>query len=128
MATSLGKSGYLKFSAVTVGELRSYVLNSSSETVDDSVLGDNFRTRKATMKTWSASGEVFWDPLDAGQVVCTIGNSVTVNLYPQGIAASSTYYTGAAIVTQFDTKAGLDSMVEASFAVVGNGALSVATV
>ena len=124
MATALGKSGYLLLSSTTVGEIKGYSLSSSSDTVEDTVIGDSFRTRKATLKTWSVSGEVFWDTLDAGQKLATIGSTVTVALYPAGITAALTYYTGGGIVTQFDVTGRVDSMVEATFAIEGNGALT----
>lgn len=126
MANQLGRSGVLKFSSTTVGELRNYSLSQSSDTVEDSVLGDTFRTRKATMKTWSVSGDVYWDPVDAGQVLCSIGSSVTVNLYP--IGGTVTYYTGAGIVTKFDVSASFDGMIEGSISLEGNGTLTTLTV
>ena len=128
MANQIGRSGVVKISSTTVGELRNYSLAHSSDTVEDSVIGDTYRTRKATMKTWNVSGSVYWDPVDAGQVLCAIGSSVTVNLYPQGIAATSTYYSGGGIVTKFDITASFDGMVEGAISVEGNGALSTLTV
>jgi predicted secreted protein len=126
MANAIGRSGVLKFSSTTVGELRNYNLAQSSDVVEDSVLGDTFRTRKATMKTWNVSGGVFWDPVDAGQVLCTVGSSVTVNLYP--IGGTVTYYTGGGIVTKFDILASYDGMIEAAIDVQGNGTLTSLTV
>ena len=99
-----------------------------SDTVEDSVIGDTYRTRRGTMKTFSVSGDVFWDPIDAGQVLCSIGSSVTVNLYPMGIAAAATYYSGAGVVTKFDVNAAFDGMVEGSISIEGNGTLSTLTV
>ena len=128
MANTLGRSGVVKISSTTIGELRNYNLAQSSDFVEDSVIGDTFRTRRATMKTWSVSSDLFWDPLDAGQVLCSIGSSVTVNLFPMGISASSTYYSGGGIVTKFDINAAYDGMVEGSISVEGNGTLSTLTV
>lgn len=128
MANTLGRSGVVKISSTTIGELKNYALSHSSDTVEDSVIGDTYRTRRGTMKTFSVSGDVFWDPIDAGQVLCSIGSSVTVNLYPMGIAASSTYYSGAGVVTKFDVNAAFDGMVEGSISIEGNGTLSTLTV
>ena len=66
--------------------------------------------------------------VDAGQIALTIGSSVTVNLYPEGIAATSTYYSGGGIVTKFDISAAFDGMIEGSITIEGNGALSTLTV
>ena len=128
MANHLGREGIVKISATTIGELRNYALSHSSDTVEDSVIGDTYRTRLATMKTWSASGDLYWDETNAGQLLITIGSAVTLNLYPEGADTGDIYYSGAAIVTKFDISASFDGIVEGSIAFEGNGALSTLTV
>jgi predicted secreted protein len=128
MANHLGREGTVKISSTTIGELRNYSLAHSSDVVEDSVIGDTYRTRKATLKTWSVNSDLYWDETDAGQIALTIGSTVTVNLYPEGIASTSTYYTGSGIVTKFDISAAFDGMVEGSISIEGNGALSTLTV
>jgi len=127
MANHLGREGTLRISSTTVGELRNYSLSHSSDTVEDSVIGDIYRTRKATMRTWSVSGDLYWDELDAGQLTLTMGASVTVNLYPEGSATGAYYYTGGGIVTKFDVSAAFDGMVEGSISIEGTGTLATAT-
>lgn len=128
MANHLGREGLIKVSSTTIGELRNYALSHSSDTVEDSVIGDTYRTRQGSMKTWSASGDLYWDEADAGQLLITIGSTVTLNLYPEGSASSDVYYSGSAIVTKFDVSASFDGLVEGSIAFEGNGALSTLTV
>ena len=128
MANHLGREGSVKLSSTTIGELRNYSLSHSSDTVEDSVIGDIYRTRKATMKTWSVTGDVYWDLSDPGQLALSIGASVTVNLYPQGTITVATYYQGSGIVTKFDVTAAFDGMVSGSIAIEGNGTLSTLTV
>ena len=128
MANHLGREGLIKVSSATIGELRNYALAHSSDVVEDSVIGDIYRTRRATMKTWSVNGDLYWDENDAGQIALTIGSAVTVNLYPEGVASTSTYYSGAGIVTKFDISAAFDGMVEGSISIEGNGTLSTLTV
>ena len=128
MATYLGREGLVKISSTTIGELRNYSLTHTSDTVEDSVIGDTYRTRKASMKSWSASADLFWDERYAGQILITIGSTVTLNLYPEGDAATDTYYSGSAIVTQFNPTASYDGLVEASIVFEGNGVLSTLTV
>lgn len=128
MANHLGREGTVKISSTTIGELRNYSLAHSSDVVEDSVIGDTYRTRKATLKTWSVNSDLYWDETDAGQIALTIGSTVTVNLYPEGIASTSTYYSGSGIVTKFDISAAFDGMVEGSISIEGNGALSTLTV
>ena len=128
MATKLGRDGLVKISSTTIGELRNYALSHSSDTVEDSVIGDTYRTRLATMKTWSASGDLYWDETDAGQLLITIGSQVTLNLYPEGATAGDVYYTGSAIVTKFDISASFDGIVEGAISFEGNGVLTVTSV
>jgi len=128
MANHLGREGLVRISSTTIGELRNYALSHSSDTVEDSVIGDTYRTRLATMKTFSVSGDLYWDETNAGQLLITIGSSVTLNLYPEGSDTGDIYYSGAAIVTKFDISASFDGIVEGSIAFEGNGALSTLTV
>jgi len=127
MATKLGRDGLIRISSTTIGELRNYALTHTSDTVEDSVLGDTYRTRLASMKSWSASGDLYWDEGDAGQLLITIGSQVTLNLYPEGSATTDIYYQGSAIVTQFNVSASFDGIVEGSIAFEGNGTLSTLT-
>jgi predicted secreted protein len=128
MANHLGREGLVKISSTTIGELRNYNLSHSSDTVEDSVIGDTYRTRLATMKTFSVSGDLYWDETDAGQLLITIGSSVTLNLYPEGASSGDVYYTGAAIVTKFDISASFDGLVEGAISFEGNGVLTVTSV
>jgi predicted secreted protein len=127
MATKLGREGLIKLSSTTIGELRNYSLTHSSDTVEDSVLGDTYRTRLASMKSFSVSGDLYWDEGDAGQLLITIGSSVTLNLYPEGGSTGDVYYSGAAIVTQFNVSASFDGIIEGQISFEGNGVLSVLT-
>ena len=127
MATKLGREGLIKLSSTTIGELRNYALTHTSDTVEDSVIGDTYRTRLASMKSFSVSGDLYWDEGDAGQLLITIGSSVTLNLYPEGATTGDVYYSGAAIVTQFNVSASFDGIIEGSIQFEGNGTLSTLT-
>ena len=127
MATKLGRDGLIKISSTTIGELRNYALTHSSDTVEDSVLGDTYRTRLASMKTFSVSGDLYWDETNAGQLLITIGSSVTLNLYPEGADTGDVFYSGAAIVTQFNVSASFDGVIEGQISFEGNGVLSTLT-
>ena len=127
MANHIGREGLIKISSTTVGELRNYSLSHSSDTVEDSVIGDTYRTRQGSMKTWSASADLYWDEADAGQLLVTIGSTVTLVLYPEGNQVTDVYYSGSAIVTKFDVSASFDGLVEGSIAFEGNGVLSTLT-
>jgi hypothetical protein len=128
MATVLGKQGYLRISTITVVELRRYALNHTSDTTEDTVIGDNYKTRKATLLDWRVSGDLYFNRSDTGQLALTVGSTVTVDLYPEGIATASRLYTGLAIVTSFDPSAAHDGMVEVPFTAEGTGTLTITAV
>jgi hypothetical protein len=131
MATFKGNDGIVKLGTTggtnIVGEVRSYSLEHTSDTVEDTKMGDASRTYKATLKSFSGSLDVFWDDEDAnGQGAFVVGNEIEINLYPAG--ALDTYYSGTAIVTGVSRSASFDGMVEASLSVQGTGDLTTTTV
>jgi hypothetical protein len=46
MATHTGSEGVIKIGSTVLGELRSYTLESTSDTIEDTSLGDTSRTFK----------------------------------------------------------------------------------
>ena len=129
MATHKGSEGTVKVGSNAVAEIRSYSLEESSDTLEDTSMGDSARTYKPSLTSFSGSLDVFWDETDtSGQGALTIGSEVTLNVYPEGDTAGDTYYTGSAIVTGVSRSASFDGLVEASISVQGNGALTESTV
>jgi predicted secreted protein len=129
MATHKGSEGTVKVGANSVAEIRSYSIEESADTLEDTSMGDSARTYKPSLTSFSGSLDVFWDETDAsGQGALTIGSEVILNVYPEGDTAGDTYYTGSAIVTGVSRSASFDGLVEASISVQGNGALTSTTV
>jgi len=128
MATVLGKAGFLRISALTVAELRRYALNHTSDTTEDTVIGDSYKSRKATLLDWRVSGDVYFDRADLGQGAITVGSTVIIELYPEGTAAASRLYSGQCIITSFDPAASHDGMVEVPFTAEGTGTLTTSAV
>ena len=129
MATHKGSEGTVKVGANSVAEIRSYSIEESADTLEDTSMGDSARTYKPSLTSFSGSLDVFWDETDTdGQGALTIGSEVTLNVYPEGDTAGDTYYTGSAIVTGVSRSASFDGLVEASISVQGTGALTPDTV
>jgi hypothetical protein len=129
MATHTGNEGIVKVGANAVAEVRSFTVTETAETVDDTVKGDTYRTKKVTFKSWSGEIGALWDETDTdGQGALSVGAEVTLNLYPEGDSSGDTYLTGAAIITEREITSDLEGLVEASLTVEGNGALTEATV
>ena len=129
MATHTGSEGTVKVGANAIAEIRSFSLEESADTLEDTTMGDTARTYKSSLTTFTGSVDVFWDETDtAGQGALTIGASVTLNVYPEGDASGDTYYSGSAIVTGITRSSSFDGLVEASITVQGSGALTATTV
>jgi len=128
MATHTGSEGTVKIGSDTLGEIRSYTIESSGETIEDSTMGDSARTYKAGLTTFTASFEVYFDETDTAQNSVDAGSSITFSVYPEGDTAGDTYYTGSGIVTGRSITASFDGMVEMSLSVQGSGALTETTV
>jgi hypothetical protein len=130
MANHTGNEGVVKIGTATVAEVKSWSIDETTETLEDTVIGDTARTRKPSgISSWSGSLEAFWDETDTlGQGAMTIGAEVTLNLYPEGAVSGDTYFTGSAIITSISRSASFNGMVEASFSFEGNGALTQSTV
>ena len=129
MATHKGSEGIVKVGSNSVAEIRSYSIEESADTLEDTSMGDSAKTYKASLTSFSGSLDVFWDETDTnGQGALSIGAEVTLNFYPEGDTAGDTYYTGSAIVTGVSRTGAFDGLVEASISVQGNGALTETTV
>jgi hypothetical protein len=129
MATHAGSEGTVKVGSNAIAEIRSFSLEETADTLEDTTMGDTARTYKSSLTTFTGSVDVFWDETDtSGQGALTIGASVTLNVYPEGDASGDTYYSGSAIVTGVTRSSSFDGLVEASITVQGSGALTATTV
>ena len=127
MATHTGSEGLIKVGTDTVGELRSFSLETTSDTIESSNMGTTARTYKAGLTAWSGTASLFWDELDAGQLALVLGTEIVIKVYPEGATAGDKYYTGSAIVTAKSVSASFDGLVESSISFQGTGALSFST-
>lgn len=129
MATHTGSEGTVHVGANAIAEIRSYSIEETADTTEDTSMGDSYRTHKITLKSWTASVDVFWDETDTnGQETLVPGAEVTINVYPEGNASGDAYYTGTALVTSKSINASFDGMIEASISLQGTGALTTTTV
>ena len=127
MATHTGSEGTIKVSTTTVGELRSYSLEQTADTIEDTQMGDTSRTYKSALKGWSGSASLFFDEADAGQLLLVLGTSIALKVYPEGASSGDKYYYGDAIITGSNVSASFDGMVEAEITFTGTGAITLGT-
>ena len=127
MATHTGSEGTIKIGSDTLGELRSFSLETTGDTIETSNMGTTARTYKAGLTSWNGTASLFWDELDNAQLALTVGSSITINVYPEGASTGDKYFTGTAIVTAKSVSASFDGLVESAISFQGTGALSFST-
>jgi predicted secreted protein len=127
MATHTGSEGTIKVATTTVGELRSYTLEQTADTIEDTSMGDTSRSYKSALKGWSGSASLFFDEADAGQILLVLGTEIALKVYPEGASSGDKYYYGQAIITGSNISASFDGMVEAEITFTGTGAITLGT-
>jgi len=127
MATHTGSEGLVKVSSTTIGELRSYTLEQTSDTIEDSSMGDASRTYKTGLKGFSGSASLFFDEADAGQLLLVVGGEIAIKVFPEGATTGDKFYEGNAIVTAYNVSASFDGLVEAELTFTGTGSLTLST-
>ena len=127
MATHTGSEGLIKIGSDTIGELRSYSLETTADTIEDSSMGDSARTYKTGLTSFTGTASVYMDEADTAQIALTVGSSITLSFYFEGATAGDKYYTGTALVTGKSVSASFDGLVESEISFQGTGTLSLST-
>jgi len=129
MATYSGQDGVIKIGAVTVAEVKSFSIEETGDTLEDTAQGDDWRTHKPGLKAWSGSAEAHWDPDDTGgQDVLVVGASVSGVFHPYGATSGAAKLTGTCTVVSRSISSELEGIVAVSFSFTGNGELTQGTV
>lgn len=125
MATHTGSEGTVAVGANSIAEIRSFSIEETGDTTEDTSMGDTTRTFKHTLRSWTASVDCWWDEEDTdGQLTLVPGTEVTVTFAPEGNVTGDLVYTGLAIVTGKSINSSFDGMVEASITLQGTGDLT----
>ena len=129
MASHIGKDGSVYVGSNAVAELIDWSIDTTANTVNDTVMGDTWETSKVTTKAWSGSINVQWDPSDTtGQEGLKEGDEVTLNMYPLGNTSGLVYWSGTIQVTGVNRTGSNPEIVKASVSFTGNGELTQSTV
>ena len=129
MATFSGSDGVILVGTDQVAEVRSYSIDETMDTLEDTSMGDTSRTYKTSLKSFSGSADVFFDDTDtSGQGGLTVGTSATLNIQMEGNTSGDHKLSGTVLVTGRTITASFDGLVEASLTIQGSGALTETTV
>lgn len=134
MAALTGNAGVITIeddagSAQTVAEVRSYSIEQTTDTIENTVMGDATRQYVKGVASFSGSADVYFDAthistVDINPTVGAVGAStkvVGIKVYPTG---SGTSWNGDCIITGYTINGSFDGMIEASISFQGTGALS----
>ena len=134
MTAYVGNAGVIQVddntgTAQTVAEVRSYSIEATTDTIEQTVMGDTTRQYVKGLATFSGTADVYWDPthfttIDMNPTEGTVGATnkvVTLRIYPTG---SGTSWSGEVVVTGYTVNGSFDGMVEASISFQGTGAIS----
>lgn len=128
MATFSGSAGVVKAGGNTIGEIRSFTVDQTGDTVEDTAMGDAARSYKATLNTFTASVDALFDDTDTAQTAMTIGASLAFLFQPEGSGSGAYQLSGTGLITGISQTQSFDGLVERSFTVQGTGALTIGTV
>jgi predicted secreted protein len=114
------------------GEVRSYTLEISSNTIDASTLGTDWKNYLRGQRSWSGTLECFYDPTDAAQAelesLVDTGESVTLTFLDLGNTAGNPRKSGSAVITNVTTNVATEDAIGLSISFQGQGALTIDTV
>lgn len=135
MASYEGSNGAVKLlsgsgTATAVAQVRSWSITIARDTVEDTSMGDSYRTYKKGLQNWSGTMDIVYDDTTSAEVNEAISPDtdavVTGDFYPD-VSVTATKFSGTLIITSFAVTASYDGLVTASVAFQGTGALSAAT-
>jgi len=132
MASYEGSNGSVKVldgtgTLTAIAQVRSWNISHSRDTVEDTSMGDSFRTHKKGLQSWSGSMDIIFDDAEAAEVQTSLNpntdTAITAEWYPDA-SVVGTKFSGAIIITEYAVTASYDGLVTASVSFSGTGALS----
>jgi len=132
MATNKGSSGVVKIAAdggsvAAIGEVRSYSIDETADTIEDTSMGDTVKTYLSSLTDATLTVDALWDDGDAQQLILDTGVDIDWEIHPTGTGTGEKYYSGGGVVTAKTISASYDGLVEASFSVQVSGAITEST-
>jgi hypothetical protein len=127
MATFKGSDGVVKAGGNAIAEIRSFSVEQTADTIEDTKMGDTARTYKSSLTSFTASIDALFDDTDTAQTAMTIGAELAFLFQPESDDTGDYQLSGTGIVTGISQSQSYDGLVERSFTVQGTGALTIGT-
>ena len=124
-----GKDGVIKAAATggtpaALGEVKSFTIDESNETVDVTTLGNASRRRDPGLNDWSVQVEAHYDPEDTAQTDLIPGNKIDLELYPQNETTGMVKRSGTGIVASCSSGIEVEGKVSFSVSIEADGDLA----
>ena len=128
MAIAKGSSGVVKIalngnSVTAVGEIRSFSIDETADTLDVTTMGATAKSYLASLTDGTLSVDALWDSGNAPQLLFDVGAHIDFEVHPEGVGTGK-MYTGEAFVTAKTVSASYDGLVEASFSAQVSGGVT----
>lgn len=137
MAILTGNNGAVSIDGVNVAQVRSFSLEMTRDTIENTVMGQDVRVFVGGLSSFSGSADIYFDAdqYDSNETKFNptaglVGASgVALKLYiEENYSSTSDYaFTGNVIVTGFTVNSSFDGLVEASISFQGTGATAFST-
>lgn len=131
MACYTGTTGALEFDSNSVAKVTSWTVTHTQEVLDDTVMGNTYRSFCAGLKTWEGSAEVIWtaDEDDNSSVdeAFTIGSEATLTAYwdDNATPANDLKVSGTCIITSIEYSSTVGELATATVSFQGTDTLTV---
>lgn len=130
MATFRGMDGSVTFAAAVVGEIKSWSINASAEMLEDTAMGDKWKTFVGGIAEWSGQATANLDYGDTNGQKAMVDKIAVATPASTGAALeflvnTGKKYTGTALVSGFQITQQIGEIVQVQFDFQGSGALAV---
>jgi hypothetical protein len=130
MATLTGNNGTVSVGSTVLAAVRSFSVETTRDTIETSVMGQDFRTYVNGMSSYSGTADIYFDPAEFDDGESTFnptagsvgGAPINVKFYIDFASGSGvdSVFTGTAIITGYTVNSSMDGMVEASISFQGS--------
>lgn len=131
MAAYTGQDGTMSIGGTSVAELRSFSIDQTNNTVEATVMGDDWKTYKTTQYEWSGTADIYMNSTSnnvSNISAITTGAEAALEAFPGGNTSTYDKLAGNIIVTGLSVSSSMDGIVEATVSFQGTGALTLTTV
>lgn len=125
MARYKGKDGALTADSNDVGEVESFDVELSIQELAADVMGSDWSSVEAGLKTASGSATVLSDSNDVGQAALVEGAIVAMVLYPEGNTSGLEQISGDFLITSVSRSTSVNDLVKRTISFRNNGAVTV---